>query len=656
MGRKIGVFVCHCGVNIAQTVDVEALTKYASTLDGVVVSESYKYMCSDQGAQLIKKSIKKYMLDGVVIACCSPRMHEHTFRQVVEDGGINQFNLEIANIREQCSWVHDDKEAATEKAKTLVRAAVAKTKMLESLKSSTISVTPKALVIGGGIAGIQASLDLADSGYEVSLVERSPSIGGRMAQLDKTFPTLDCSSCILTPKMMEVLNHPNIELLTYSEVLSVEGTIGNYVVTIKKHPRYVDTDKCTACGDCAVACRMKGRVPNKFDMNLGKRSAIYVPFPQAIPLKYTIDPEYCLFLTRGKCGPAPACKEACVQKAIDFSQKAEEIERDVGVIIVATGYDIMNPSKLYEYAYDQSADVITTLELERLISSSGPTGGEIVRLSNGEKPKTITFILCVGSRDETENPWCCRIGCMSALKHMYLIREKLGDDVEINICYTDIRSFGKGYEEFYRKIRGIKTNFFRGRPSEVRDMKDFLKIDIFDTITNKLFEIKSDMVVLVPALVPSSGAEDLSRILHISQGSDKFFLESHPKLRPMDTSTDGIFLAGCAQGPKDIQDTVSQASGAASRAETILSKKELEVEPLIANVNEEVCSGCGICVSICGFNAIETISDENGKTHAKVNEALCKGCGVCVGACPSGAIQQYGFKDKQMLPMVDEAV
>jgi heterodisulfide reductase subunit A len=656
MSKNIGVFVCHCGVNIAQMVDIEELTKYARSLDDVVVSEHYKYMCSDLGAKLIKDSIKKHHLDGVVIACCSPRMHEHTFRQVVEDGGLNQFNLEIANVREQCSWAHDDKDRATEKAKALVRAAVAKTRMLESLTASTIPVTPKALVIGGGIAGIQASLDLANAGYHVSLVERSSSIGGRMAQLDKTFPTLDCSSCILTPKMMEVSNHPNIELLTYAEVIGVEGAIGNYSVKIRNYPRYIDMEKCTGCGDCAAACRMKDRVPNEFDMGIGKRSAVYVSFPQAIPLKYTIDPEYCLFLSRGKCGTEPACQIACVQKAIDFKQKAEEIERTVGAIVVATGYDVMDPTSLYEYGYGHSADVVTTLELERLISSSGPTSGEILRPSDGTPPKSITFILCVGSRDETQYQWCCRIGCMSALKHVYLLREKLGNTVEINVCYTDVRSFGKGYEEFYRKIRGVNTNLFRGRPSEVRNMKDHLKIDIFDTMTNKLFEIKTDMVVLVPALVPRLGSDELARVLRISQSGDGFFLEAHPKLRPMDTFTDGIFIAGCCQGPKDIQDTVSQASGAASRVETILSKKELEIEPLIALVDEDACSGCAVCVSICSFNAIELIEEKDGKIHAKVNEALCKGCGACVGSCPSGAMQQRGFKDKQLLPMVDETI
>jgi len=655
MSRKIGFFVCHCGINIASTVDIKELMDYAKTLDGVVVSKDYKYMCSDVGANLIKDSIKKNKLDSVVIACCSPRMHEHTFRGVVESGGVNAFNLEIANIREQCSWAHEDKNLATEKAKALVRGAVAKAKLLESLETSKIKVTPNALVIGGGITGIQAALDLAEEGHKVYLVEKSPSIGGRMAQLDKTFPTLDCSSCILTPKMMEVANHPNIELLSYSEVIGIDGSIGNYVVKVRKKARFVNMDKCTGCGDCMTACRLKDRIPSEFDEGIGKRSAIYMPFLQAIPLKCTIDADNCLMITRGKCGTEPLCVEACEADAIDFKQKDEEVEINVGAIVVATGYDLLDPTSLYEYGYTRSDDVITSLEMERLISSSGPTGGEIIRPSNNKKPKSITYVLCVGSRDETECTWCCRIGCMSALKHVYLLKEKLGDDVEINVCYTDIRSFGKGYEEFYRKIRGMRTNFFRGRPSEVRNAVDHLIIEIFDTTTNKLFEINTELVVLVPAVVSRADAADFTRLLRISRGVDGFFLEAHPKLRPIDTFTGGIFIAGCCQGPKDIQDSVAQASGAAARAANILSKKELEAEPLISCVDEDLCSGCSTCLSVCAYNAIDLVKDDD-KSYAKVNEALCMGCGLCVATCPSGAMQQHGYKDKQLRPMIEETV
>ncbi len=656
MTNKIGVFVCHCGINIASTVNVKKLVKFSEKLDDVVVSKEYKYMCSDVGANLIKDSIKKHKLDSVVIACCSPRMHEHTFREVVEEGGVNAFNLEIANIREQCSWVHDDKEKATEKAKALVRGAVAKARYLEPLEPSLIDVVPKALVIGGGIAGIQSALDIADKGHKVYLVEKSPTIGGRMAQLDKTFPTLDCSGCILTPKMMEVSNHPNIELLTYSEVEKVDGSIGNFKVTVNKKARFVDLDKCTGCGDCVDACRLKGHVTSEFDEGLGKRSAIYIPFPQAIPLKCTIDKDSCLMLTKGKCGKGPLCVDACEVGAIDFKQKDEKIELDVGSIVVATGYKLLDENSVFEYGYNTSDNVITSLEMERLINSSGPTEGEIVLPKESKKPNSITYVLCVGSRDENNCSWCCRIGCMSALKQIYLIREKLGDDVEINLCYTDIRSYGKGYEEFYRKIRGIKTNMFRGRPSEVRQNSENLTVEVFDTMTSKLYEIKSDLVVLVPALTPRDHAKELAKKLRISQSDDGFYLEAHPKLKPMDTASGGIFLSGCCQGPKDIQDTVAQASGAASRAANILSKEKLESEPLVACVDENLCSGCGTCVSVCAYAAIELKKDQDGKTQAKVNEALCMGCGACAAACPSGAMQQKGYKDKQLIPMIDETI
>ena len=654
---RIGVFVCHCGMNIASTVDVDELTRYAGELEEVVVSKNYTYFCSDPGAKLIKDCIKEFGLNGVVIASCSPRMHEQTFRRVVEEAGMNPYLMEMANIREQCSWVHDDREKATDKAKATVRGAVAKARLLEPLEKSKIEVIPHAMVIGGGIAGIQASLDLAEEGFKVYLVEKEPSIGGRMAQLDKTFPTLDCSSCILTPKMMDVGNHQNIELLTYSEVIGIEGSVGNFRVRIRKKPRYVDEEKCTGCGECAEACRLNNRIPSEFDMKLGKRSAIYLPFLQAVPLKYTIDPEHCLYLTRGKCGTSPACKEACIQNAIDFDQKEKKMEINVGAIVVATGYDLLNPEEMYEYGYS-SKDVITTLELERMFDASGPMNGKIYHPSDKKVPNSVTFILCVGSRDEELSTHCCRIGCMTALKHAYLLKEKLGE-VDINICFTDIRAFGKGYEEFYRKLRGMGINFFHGRPSEVYPMGDHLKMDVFDIQTDKLLEIKTDMVVLVPALLPRMDADDLARLLHISQSQDGFFMEAHPKLRPVDTHVDGIFIAGCCQSPKDIQDTVAQASGAAARAATILSKPELEVEPLIATVDTQLCSGCDICKSVCDYSAIELVEEEiDGitKVHSEINDALCKGCGSCVTACSSSAIQQKGFKDEQINTVIDAFV
>ncbi|MCU0799590.1 MAG: CoB--CoM heterodisulfide reductase iron-sulfur subunit A family protein [Candidatus Thermoplasmatota archaeon] len=647
------MFVCHCGINIASKVDIDALVTYSSSLEGVTLAKDYKYMCSDQGAQLIQSSIKEHDLEAVVIASCSPRMHEHTFRGVASEGGVNPYRVEIANIREHVSWVTEDPKEATEKAKRMVAGAVAKAKLLEPLERSKSPVTHTALVIGGGIAGIQAALDIADAGFKVHLVEREPTLGGRMAQLDKTFPTLDCSSCILTPKMMEVKNHPDIELLTYSDVLSVEGAVGNFTVKVRRKPRFIDFDKCTGCGDCTRACRLKDRIEDEFNMGLSKRSAVYIPFPQAVPLKATIDPKNCLMLRFGKCGDGPLCVKACEACAIDFGQKEEVIELKVGAIVTATGYDIMDPSGLYEYGYSLSKDVITTMELERLISSSGPTAGKVVRPSDGKTPASVTFILCVGSRDETSHPWCCRIGCMSALKHLHLLKEKLGHEVELNLCYMDIRSFGKGYEEFYGRIRGEGVNLFRGRPSEVRIGKDGIKFDIYDTTLNKLFEIRTDLLVLAPALIPREGAEELSRVLHLSRGADGFLLEAHPKLRPNDTFVGGIYLAGTCQAPRDIADAVSHASGAASRALGTISKETLENDPLIAWVDPELCAGCGVCMEVCAYSA-RTLNEVTG--IAEVNETLCTGCGACIAACPSNASVHKNFTKQQLIRMIDEMV
>jgi heterodisulfide reductase subunit A len=610
---------------------------------------------------MIKDSVKENELDRVVIACCSPRMHEITFQNAVEEGGMNPFCLEIANIREHCSWVHSkEPEKATAKARKLVKIAVAKARLLDPLDKSFLKVTKSALVIGGGIAGIQTALDIADQGIKVYLVESSPSIGGRMAQLDKTFPTLDCSACILTPKMMEVGNHPKIELLSYSEVDDVSGNPGNFEVKVRKKSRFVKEDLCVGCGLCAEECRLAGKVTDDFNMGMGKRSAIYVPFPQAVPLKYTVDPEHCLFLTKGKCGKGPLCVEACDHDAIDFEMKDEFVEINVGSIIVATGFDLIDPEKMFEYGYSLSPNVITNLECERLLSASGPTQGKIIRPSDGAEPKSVTFILCVGSRDEQCSPFCCRIGCMSALKQGYLLKDHVGEDLEINICFNDIRAFGRGYEEFYRRVRGLKMNMIRGRPSEVNVLDDGgLYYEVYDEATKKLLEVKSDMIVLVPSLVPRAGIEDLANLLKLSLGADGFFLEAHPKLRPLDTTNTGIFIAGCCQAPKDIPDTVAQASGAAARACTLLSKDEVELDPRKSEVIDENCDGCAYCIDPCPYNALTLIEFmKNGQVKKTVdaNEALCQGCGVCQATCPKEGIVVKGFKMEQLKEMANAAL
>jgi len=663
-GHKVGVFICHCGLNIAGTVDVEGVAESAGKLDGVVHSETYKYMCSAQGAEKIKAAIKDKGVSSVVVSSCSPRMHEPTFQSVLKEAGLNPYVLEMSNIREHCSWIHmDDKEGATEKAKSLTGMAVAKARLNEPLTKSSLPVNHNAVVMGGGVAGLQAAMDMADSvgsmGGKVYLVEQSPSIGGRMAQLDKTYPTLDCSSCILTPKMMETAGHPSIELITYAEVDEVEGSIGNFTVHVTEKPRYVDVDKCTGCGECAPACRMADRFPNEFDMGLKKRSAIYMPFPQAVPMKYTIDADTCLMTTKGKCGKGPLCQEACLQGAIDFDMQPVKRELKAGAIIVATGYTQKAGNALKEYGYDRSRDVVTNLEFERILSASGPTNGTAVRLSDGKPIESITFVMCVGSRSKNHNEHCCRVGCMSALKHAAILKEKYKDGIQVNICYTDLRSYGRGYEELYKKVRAMGVQFISGRPSEVNVADDGkLSLDVFDSQTNKLLGLDTDMVVLVSGLDPREDGQDIARKVKVSLSSDEFLMEAHPKLKPMDTLTGGIFLAGAVQGPKDIPECVSHASGAAARALNILTKDTLESEGIIAMVNNDLCNGCAICEPICEYDAITIEPDPTNAENklAIINEALCAGCGACVAACPSGALEQKGYKNNQLMAMIDAAV
>ncbi len=638
---RVGVFICHCGTNIAGVIDVEELVRYASKLPGVVVAKDYRFMCSDPGQNLIKESIRDFKLNRVVVAACSPRLHEETFRETVREAGLNPFLFEMANIREHSSWVHmwQPKEA-TEKAKDLIRMAVAKARDLEPLEVRKVPVKPSCLVIGGGIAGISAALDLADAGFEVHLVERTPSIGGHMAQLDKTFPTMDCSACILTPKMVMVSRHPNIKLHTYSEVVDVDGYVGNFKVKIPEKAKYVKDRECTGCGLCADVCPV--HVPNEFELGLGARKAIYIPFPQAVPNTYVIDKEKCI-----ECG---LCAQVCEAQAIDFNMKDKEVEVEVGTIIVATGYDIFHPYEMQQYGYGKYENVITSLHMERLLSAYGPTGGKVVVPSTGEKPKRIAFIQCVGSRDEHYFPYCSRVCCMYSLKHARQIKEKY-PDAETYIFFIDMRTFGKGYEEFYEtaaKEYGVKC--IRGKVAEIYEDPKTKKLIVRaeETLLGDPIEMEFDLVVLASAVKPSETTDEIQRILKLSKSPDGFLLEAHPKLRPVDTFADGVFLAGMAQGPKDIPDAVSQAKGAASGAAALMGKGEVEIEPYYAVVNQEICSGCKTCSGICPYGAISY--NEEGK--AEINSVLCKGCGACAAACPSGAIEPNHFKFKQILDTI----
>ena len=596
---RIGVYVCHCGVNIGGVVDCPEVAEYAKTLPGVVHATDYKYMCSDPGQALIQEDIKEKNLNRIVVAACSPRLHEPTFRRCVEEAGLNKFLFEFANLREQDSWVHMDlPEEATAKAKDLTRMAVAKARLLEPLEATKVAVDNKALVIGGGVAGIQTALDLGDMGFKTYMVERNPTIGGRMGQLDKTFPTLDCSMCILAPKMVDAFKHENIELISYAEVTEVDGYIGNFNVKVEKKPRYVDESLCTGCGACQEACPIE--IPNYYDEGVGMVKAAYIPFPQAVPLCATIDKDYCI-----ECN---LCVQACGPDAIDHNQQAEEIELEVGTIIAAIGYDPFDPSSIYQYGYGRFSNVITAME-------------SMYSMKNAQ--------LCIDHEPDTE----------------------------VTCYYMDIRSFGKGYEEFYKTSQekyGIE--FIRGRPAQIFENDDLtLTIRAEDTLLGKVTEYTYDLVVLSVGLEHAAGSDELRQTLGVSKSADGFYMEAHPKLRPVDTLTDGVYIAGVAQGPKDIPDSVAQGSAAASRAAIPMAKGQVEIEPIVARTDEGICGACEVCVELCPFAAISIVED-SGSTHAEINTALCKGCGTCVGACPSGAMDQQHFKTDQIMAQISAAL
>jgi len=648
---RIGVFVCHCGENIASTVDCEKVAKIASSFPGVVYSVDYKYMCSDPGQNLIKEAIREHKLTGVVVAACSPRMHEPTFRKVSAEAGLNPYLTEMANLREHCSWVHFRDDTTTEKAAELVRVLVEKVKHNEALYPIKVPVTKTALVIGGGIGGIQAALDIANSGHKVIMVEKNPSIGGKMAQLSETFPTLDCSQCILTPRMVEVAQHTNITLYTYSEVESVDGFIGNFKVTIRQKAKSVDHKACTGCGLCIEKCPIK-KIPDEFNAGLGTRAAIYVPFPQAVPNKPVIDREHCTYFLKGKCG---LCKKVCPADAIHYEQQDELIKVDVGAIVVATGYDIKHSDFFPEYGYGKYPDVIDGLQFERLASASGPTLGVIKRPSDGKEPESIVFIACAGSRDPAKGiPYCSKICCMYTAKHAMLFKHK-NHHGKATVFYMDIRAGGKMYDEFVRRaIEEDDVNYVRGRVSKIYERNGKLIVCGVDTLLNsRPVEIEADMVVLATAAIANSDAEELAQKLHISYDPYHFFSEAHPKLRPVETNTAGIMLAGACQAPKDIPDTVSQASGTAAKVVALFSQNELTREPLIAYVNNNTCVGCFLCQSVCPYFAIEKeeIRRRDGslvKVVAKINPGLCQGCGTCVALCRSKSIDIHGYTNRQI--------
>ena len=653
MTERVGVYVCHCGSNIAGTVDVVDVANWAAEKlgrQGVIIAREYKFMCSSLGQELIEKDIKELGLTRVVVAACSPHLHEKTFRTAAKNAGLNPYLVELASIREQVSWVHSDKAVATAKAKAVVSGAVSRVIENRPLEEIKVPINPNTLVVGGGIAGIQSALEIANAGFHVYLVEREPSIGGHMAQFDKTFPTLDCSACILTPRMVEAGTHPNITLLTWSEVTNVAGYVGNFHVTIKKKARFINEELCTGCGICQEKCPKKV-IDDVYEAGLGYRKAVYTPFAQAVPNFPVMDKENCTYFIKGTC---KACEKFCPTGAIDFNQQDEMLHIDVGNIILATGYDLFDARRVSNYGYGRLPNVFTSLEFERLSNAAGPTSGNIVLRDGKTVPKSVGIIHCVGSRDKNFNNYCSVICCMQGLKFAHLVHERTG--ATVYNFYIDMRTAYKAYDEFYQRVLEEGTLFVRGKVAEVTNAarnereKGRLIIQCEDTLAGKQRRIPVDMVILSSGLQPRKDAKEVGKMFGISCSMDGWFTEKHPKLDPVATMTEGIYIVGCAQGPKDIPSSVAQGAAASARVLDKILQKEVALEPIKASVNQELCSGCRICNGLCPFNAITFIEDDN---VTSINPALCQGCGTCVAACPAGAISGTGFSNEQIIAQID---
>jgi len=636
MGRtepRIGVFICHCGGNIGNIVDVERVRSAAAQLPLVKCAETSRYLCSSSGQDLIRKKVEEHKLDRVVIGSCSPRMHLKTFRDLGSSQGINSYLVEMANLREQCSWTTLDKESATDKAVDMIAGAVGRMTYLEPLVPTEMKVNSNVAVIGGGVSGICSSLELANQGYKVFIVERQPSIGGHMAQLSKTYPTLDCSLCILSPKLAETKGHPLIELMTNSEVATIDGSPGAYSLTLTRRPRYVNESKCTSCGECAKVCPVE--VADEFEEGTTRRKAIYLPFPQAVPNAYVIDEKNCT-----KCW---LCVKACKHGAINPRDKESQRKIEAGAIIAATGFRLFDPSVLTQYGYGSHPNIVTNLQLERLIEHG------VYRPSDRKTPRKIAWVLCVGSRDSHNGqPYCSKICCMAAVKEAILLRE-LVPNLETWIFYTDLRAAGKGYEEFYVRAIEDGVQFVRGRVAEIIPMNgDELMVRAEDTLLGAQLENTFDLVVLCPAILPELGSSDLAEKLGLHTGPDGFLLERHYKLRPVDSQNEGVFLSGCCLGPKDVRESVVEALSAASRTASLLGKGVVTTSPEKAFVIPERCDSCGECVKVCPTRAIETVPG-----GVAVKFISCVGCGLCVPACPKGAIDLKNSTESQLTAEIE---
>ena len=645
---KTGIFLCECGGNISNTIDLENVKKHLEKNDENVIVKINSHMCSGAGQKLLIEEAKKHGLEKIVVSACSPHFHEKTFQGAMKKADLNPYVLEIANLREHCSWIHKDiPEVATEKAKDIVGAAKAKVELDFELEEKKMKLGNDVLVIGGGIAGIQTSLDLADSGKKVTLVEKLPTLGGNMAILTKTFPTEDCAACIISPKMAAVIDHPGITLYTNSEIKDIAGHRLHFEAKVIKHPRYIkdtiDMDQCLICNKCKEVCPVSQ--PNYWEQGIMNREAIYIPAPHAIPYKYIIDAESCLHFVDGSCNK---CAEVCPQQVIDFNQKAENIDISVDSIVVATGYDIFDATRKPVFGYGKYENVVTSLEMERIVD-------HIVEKDPPRKVgKRVAFVQCVGSRDvQLGNEYCSRVCCMYSIKLASLLKQAK-PKTDIYIFYTDIRAFGKGYEEYYKRSQEMGIKFIRGKPSHFTEDKETKQVilTVEDTLSREIIETEFDLVVLANGMELSKSSDVIADSLKLAKSDDGFFKEAHPKYKPVDTLVEGVFLAGTAQGPKDIPDTVTQASAAAARVIATLAQKEVPLDPVLAFVHTDICDGCQKCLEACPPKAISMNKD--GK--AEINEALCLGCGSCITSCPLEAIDLNYYTTKQIYAEIEASL
>ena len=637
---RIAVFICQWGINIAGVLDTKSLAEFSKTLPNVVESLDYISLCTEPGAEFIKEKMTESQANRLVMVSCTPKTHEPVFKSVLESMGLDQSYLEFANIREHSSFVHKKDEAGAQKvAEDIIRSAVARASVLEKILVKEVDITKKALIIGGGVAGLSAGIDLAEEGFEVHLVEKSPTIGGKMAKLDRTFPTDDCSIWILGPVMLQASRTPGLNLHTYSEVDEVSGFVGNFNIKIRRRARYVTND-CNGCGACFEVCPAYGY--NEFNEGMDSRKAIYIAFAQAVPSLAQIDMNRCI-----KC---ELCKGVCELDAIDFDQEDEIIEVKVGSIIVATGWDEFEPPTGY-LGYNKYPNVITQLKLERLLAPNGPTIGHLKRPSDGKEPKKILFIQCVGSRDLNMNTYCSAgVCCMISIKNSKLIKQHY-PETDISVAYMDMRAAGKDYEEYFTLSRKEGIKYIRTNISRIKEDPEThnLKIIMQNTLSSSgLKELEYDLVVLSASMVPAIGIKKIEKMLKLETSQDGFFKEFHARLNPIDTKIPGIVLAGVSQGPKSIVESIAQGRAAASSLARLMGKDKYRILLIRASVDKERCAKCGLCELNCPYNAITLMND-----GAEVDEILCRGCGTCLANCPSEAITLRYYREPQYEKQID---